>query len=167
MAKSYRLIVGGVPHDVEVYDDAAGLSVLIDGVRLQADLRQIEGPLLTLLLSGQSFEVVAVEQPDGYEVLIDNQVIEVEIERPERRRGGVEQVAAGGGSMPLKAPMTGMVVDVAVAVGDAITAGQVLVVVESMKMNNELRAPRDGAVQAVHIQRGQRIERNAVLVTIQ
>jgi biotin carboxyl carrier protein len=63
--------------------------------------------------------------------------------------------------------MTGVVVEVAVEAGVEVHAGQVVAVVESMKMNNELRAPRDGRISLVHVAKGDRVERNAVLVTLE
>ncbi|MHB8577872.1 MAG: biotin/lipoyl-containing protein [Dehalococcoidia bacterium] len=153
---------------VEVSDADGHLTVSIDGTPLNADVRLIDGSLWTLLLDGQSFEVVAIEQQDGYEVLIDNQVFEVEVERADlpRMAGARAQPGTTGGPAQLKTPLTGTVIEIAVAAGDSVAAGQVLVVVESMKMNNELRAPRAGAVEAVFAKAGDRVERNTVLLTI-
>lgn len=167
MAADYRLIVDGEAHDVQVLeaDGASSLTTLsIDGETLHANLGHVDGPVLTLLLDGRSFEVVAVERPDGYEILIGNRLFEVEVERPGRRRA--EGLGGAGGPTPLKTPLTGIVKDVAVKAGEAVTQGQVLVVVESMKMNNEVRAPRDGTVSDVHVSAGERVERNALLITI-
>jgi biotin carboxyl carrier protein len=75
-------------------------------------------------------------------------------------------VTAEGRGDVLRSPMTGVVIEVVTEAGATVTAGQVLVIVESMKMNNELRSPRDGIVDAVHVQQGERVERNATLVTI-
>ena len=167
MAADYRLIVDGEPRDVQVLEAegaASQATLSIDGETLSANLRHVDGPVLTLLLDGRSFEVVAVERPEGYEILIGNRLFEVEVERPGRRRA--EGLGAAGGPTPLKTPLTGVVKDVPVRAGEAVTQGQVLVVVESMKMNNEIRAPRDGTVSEVHVSAGERVERNALLVTI-
>ena len=166
MAASYRVSVGGVAHEIEVAEDGAALSVQIDGEVLHADLEHVGGPVLTLLLNGRSFEVVAVERPDGYEVLIGNQVFEVEVGRPGRRGGAAALAQSDGGPTQLKTPLTGTVIDVRATPGASVSGGQVLVVVESMKMNNEIRAPRDGVVAEVHVKAGDRVERNALLVTI-
>ncbi|HLZ73204.1 MAG TPA: biotin/lipoyl-containing protein [Dehalococcoidia bacterium] len=164
MAADYRLIVAGEAHEVQVQEADGGVALTIDGETRRADLRRVDGPVLTLLLDGRSFEVVAVERPEGFEILIGNQVFDVEVERPGRRRA--EGIAGAGGPTPLRTPLTGIVKDVPVTAGEAVTQGQVLVVVESMKMNNEIRAPRDGTVTEVHVSAGARVERNALLVTI-
>jgi pyruvate carboxylase subunit B len=74
--------------------------------------------------------------------------------------------AKGSGGSVLKAPMPGLVVRIAVSEGQRIAAGTALVVVEAMKMENELRAPREGRVAKIHVKRGAAVERGAILVTL-
>ena len=166
MATTYRLTMNGVAHEVEVSDDGDGYAVQIDGQLLNADMRRIEGSLLSLLLNGRSFEAVAVERPDGYDINIGNQVFEVDVERPGRGHSGAAGPSGSPGDAQIRSPMTGVVVEVLVQAGAAVSSGQVLLVVESMKMNNELRAPRDGTLESIHVGPGDRVERNALLATI-
>src|SRR6266853_1523136 len=87
--------------------------------------------------------------------------------RPSRRSeaiGRKSQPAPGGGTV--RAPMPGLVVRIEVAEGQQVDAGAGLVVVEAMKMENELRAPRPGTVQTVHVAVGQAVEKGASLVTL-
>jgi biotin carboxyl carrier protein len=77
---------------------------------------------------------------------------------------GKTQPGAGGGTV--HAPMPGLVVRIEVAEGQQVDAGAGLVVVEAMKMENELRAPRPGMVQTVHVAVGQAVEKGASLVTL-
>jgi len=79
------------------------------------------------------------------------------------RRGGID---SGSGPQRLVAPMPGKVVRVLAAAGDAVTARQPLVVVEAMKMENELRAERDGTVAEVHAREGLLVEAGALLVVV-
>lgn len=74
--------------------------------------------------------------------------------------------AAASGPAPLLAPMPGLVVRIAVNVGDAVEAGQGLVVIEAMKMENELRSPSAGRVTAVRVQSGNAVEKGAVLIEL-
>ncbi len=162
-----RLTLNGVLHEVEVVEEDGRTTVLIDGKPYVADMQQINGSLFSLLLDGRSFEAVAVEQPYGHEVVIGNDIFEVGIEQPVARGSLTDRVPLeGAGSDVVRSPMTGVVVEVVTTSGASVVAGQVLVIVESMKMNNELRAPRDGIVETVHVQPGARVERNATLVTI-
>ena len=83
--------------------------------------------------------------------------------------GAAATTAARAGAAPqrLVAPMPGKVVRVLVKTGDAVHARQPLVVVEAMKMENELRASRDGTVAEIHVREGQSVEAGALLIVIQ
>jgi biotin carboxyl carrier protein len=105
------------------------------------------------------------------EVVVDGWRIEVELEferravlRERARRGA--GVAARGGPVEVRAIIPGRVVAVSVVVGDSVDAGQQILVVEAMKMQNELRAPREGSVQRVGVAVGDTIEVGDLLVII-
>jgi len=74
--------------------------------------------------------------------------------------------AKASGPAPLVAPMPGLVVRIAVAVGDTVSAGQGLAVIEAMKMENELRATAAGVVTAVRVNAGEAVEKGAVLIDL-
>jgi biotin carboxyl carrier protein len=86
-----------------------------------------------------------------------------------RRRYGRKDDRSGAGSGPqrLAAPMPGKVVRVPVAVGESVRARQPVMVVEAMKMENELRASRDGTVAEIHVREGMSVEAGALLIVIQ
>lgn len=105
------------------------------------------------------------------EVLVDGWRVVVALEpaaraglRDRARRGGVE--ASSGGPVEVRAIIPGRVLSIAVAAGDAVTAGQQLLVVEAMKMQNEIRAPRDGTVERIAVGPGGTIELGDVLVVL-
>lgn len=75
-------------------------------------------------------------------------------------------VSAAGGGEPVNAPMPGTVVDVKVSVGQAVKKGDVLVILEAMKMENEIMSPRDGSVASVVAGKGESVDTGAVLVTL-
>jgi glutaconyl-CoA decarboxylase len=105
------------------------------------------------------------------EVLVDGFRFEVETE-PERRASLRERAtrghaaAGGGGPLEVRAVIPGKVLSVSVTAGDRVTAGQTLLVIEAMKMQNELRAPRDGTIDQVGVAEGVKIEIGDVLVVI-
>ncbi len=82
------------------------------------------------------------------------------------RRRARQGSDAGGGANVVRSPMPGRVVDILVAEGDSVTAGQGVAIVEAMKMENELRAEIDGIVSQVHVRADDRVEGNAELVTL-
>lgn len=73
--------------------------------------------------------------------------------------------AAAGGE-PVKSPMPGTVLDIPVKVGDAVKSGDTLIVLEAMKMENAIVAPKDAKITAVHVTKGQSVESGAVLVSL-
>jgi biotin carboxyl carrier protein len=85
----------------------------------------------------------------------------------ERARRRHARPGAGGGSPEVRAAMPGKVVAVLVEVGATVEAGQGLLVIEAMKMENEIGAPRDGRVAKVHVAPGQPVEPGEILVTLE
>jgi glutaconyl-CoA/methylmalonyl-CoA decarboxylase subunit gamma len=156
--------------------DLAGGAVRVDGETLEAHLAAIPGtPLHHLLLAGESWTVAAQllsDQPASagwcWALGVAGERVEVEVEDERTRaiqaltgrRGG----APGGGAV--RAPMPGLVVRVEVLVGDRVEVGAALVVVEAMKMQNELRAARAGCVAQIHVRPGVAVEKGALLVTL-
>ena len=126
--------------------------------------------VLSLLVdaSGVSREVVVAPSNVRGElvVAIDGRSVRLNVNgRRSRRRSG-EAAGAGGGESSIAAPMPGRIVRVLVGPGDAVAARQPLVVVEAMKMENELRSPRAGTVKDVTVTPGMSVEAGRVLVTV-
>jgi len=150
--------------------DVEGGAVTIDGERMEAHAAAIPGtPLLHLLLGKDSW-TVACQPLDGQHWALGAAGERVEIAVQDDRSKHIEELtgrrrkeAAGG---VIKAPMPGLVVRVEVSEGQAVEVGDGLVVVEAMKMENELRAAQKGVVEQVHVQAGDRVEKGAELVTL-
>lgn len=163
MATSLTLTVNGRAVEVEVDLSDGRAKVRIDDREYDAELQGTNRPgLYSLLVGGRSWEVFARDRTGGVEILIGNQVYDVAV----GRRRLDDQPAETTGAWALISPMAGQVVEVRVAAGDSVESGQPLVVVESMKMNNEMTAARGGVVTEVQVAPGQRVERGAVMVRI-
>lgn len=150
--------------------DVAGGAVTVDGERLETHWAAVPGtPLIHLLLGGDSWTVACQRLGETRWALgAAGERLEVEVQddrtkQIEAMTGRGRKVAQGG---VVKAPMPGLVVRVDVIMGQAVEAGAGLVVVEAMKMENELRAPQRGVVAQVHVSAGQRVEKGAPLVTL-
>ncbi|RKH00867.1 biotin/lipoyl-binding protein [Corallococcus praedator] len=140
----------------------------LNGKTYQVDALSVEQGTLSLLVDGQSYNVEFEENGDEIGTLVRGQVNRVDVadERKLRMRA-----AAGGfsveGKQTILAPMPGKVVKVLVKVGDEVTEGQGLVVVEAMKMENELKSPKAGKVTEVFAREGTAVENNAKLVVVE
>jgi biotin carboxyl carrier protein len=150
--------------------DVDGGSVTIDGERLDAHAASIPGtPLLHLLLGKDSW-TVACQPLEGRRWALGAAGERMEAEVQDDRSKQIEALTAQGRSRPasgvVKAPMPGLVVRVEVTEGKVVEVGEGLVVVEAMKMENELRATQKGIVERVHVKAGDRVEKGAELVTL-
>jgi biotin carboxyl carrier protein len=162
----YFVTIGGRERVVEV----DGEQVTLDGIRVTARLDPVPGtPVRQLVLDGNPI-TLTVEPlgPGRWRVGRRGLAPEVQVldERLRHIRSLTGPGARQGGSGTLKAPMPGLVVRVEVEPGQQVTAGAPLVVLEAMKMENQLAAPAAGTVTAVRVQPGVTVEKGAVLVEI-
>jgi len=165
----YFVTIGAQTIEVDVDGDR----VLVGGEPVDAHLAPLEGtPLYHLLLAGASWTVAAqpLEGDGRWAMGVVGERVEVAVQdertRATEEAGGTGAVPSDAGPAVVRAPMPGMVVRVEVVDGQRVEAGAGLVVVEAMKMENELRAPRAGVVQAVHVAVGQAVEKGMPLVTV-
>lgn len=143
--------------------------VLCDGVERAVDFRLIDQQhVYSLLLDNASYEALVEEREGEYWVFLRGHLfaVRVEDERERHLREASGRAAGPAGEVAVKAPMPGLIVAVPVREGQAVRKGEKLVLLESMKMQNEIRAPRDGTVKAIRVQPGQSVEQNQVLVVL-
>lgn len=149
--------------------DLSGETPEIDGEPVEADIAAVaDTPLRHLLADGESYALVA--GPGGargeWDVHFDGSRYEVEVvdERTKAIREVTGDMDAHAGPKPVKAPMPGMVMRVEVEAGQSVEEGQGLVIVEAMKMENELKAEAAGVVAKICVEAGEAVEKGAVLV---
>jgi biotin carboxyl carrier protein len=121
-----------------------------------------------MVIDGKSYEAYVYEGDEEWQVLLLGQQypLRVEDEREKRLRAAAGGAVADSGEFNLKAPMPGMIVSVAVEQGQQVEKGSVLVILESMKMQNELKAPRAGTVTRVKVKAGETVEQRQTILTI-
>jgi biotin carboxyl carrier protein len=153
-AGRFRVVVDGTPHDVDaVRAGAFGLSLLLAGDA--GTSREIQ---ITPASAGAPGQLL---------VGIDGRIVTATVNGRRMRRSGASSGLAADGEQAIVAPMPGRVVRVLVAPGDAVAARQSVVVVEAMKMENELRSPKAGRVKDVAVTAGTSVEAGRVLVVIE
>ena len=125
--------------------------------------------LYSLLVDGLSYQLYVERTSSGYRVAIWRHRFDATVlsEREWRLQKVAPKQASVGGKMTIAAPMPGLVKMVVAAEGDQVVSGQRLVVLEAMKMENDIVAPRDGRVQSVHVQAGSVVEGGKPLVTLE
>ena len=148
-----------------------GAHAEVDGERLDVSLTPVAGtPVRLVRIGEQVHRVVARRGNSRGAWLLDVDGTRVEAEALDERMRAIKDLTAAtakaSGPAPLVAPMPGLVVRIAVAVGDTVAAGQGLAVIEAMKMENELRASAAGVVTAIRVSAGQAVEKGAVLIDL-
>lgn len=143
-----------------------------DGIPVHAELSDIEGSPIRMIKIGTKVYRVVVQKRQGrgrHTLWIDGYRFEAEA-LDERTRAIRDLSAASAGPVgpaPVRAPMPGLIVRVNVKVGDEVHAGQGLVVMEAMKMENELRATSAGTVRSVEVAPGTAVEKGTLLVALE
>jgi biotin carboxyl carrier protein len=143
--------------------------VSVNGKILDVDFESISGqPVYSLLIDGKSYEGYVYPDEQDWQVLLHGRLYQasVEDEREKRLRAAASRGVAEGGEFHLKAPMPGMVVAIPVSEGQAVKKGQVLLILESMKMQNELKSPKDGTVSRIRVKTGEAAEQKQALLSV-
>jgi biotin carboxyl carrier protein len=156
-----------VPLDVESLGEGR-YAVTLNGVRHELDALTLAHGAVSMLVDGESYNVEFEERQDEVAVLVRNQVTWVDV--ADERRLRLRAAAAGftvEGRQIICAPMPGKVVKVLVKLGDEVKEGQGLVVVEAMKMENELKSPKAGKVVELPAKEGCAVENAARLVVVE
>jgi biotin carboxyl carrier protein len=182
----YEVEIGGRRRHVVVARTGDDFAVTVDGHTRQVDAARIDAHTLSLVVDSVSpidtikgprdprvlrhvYEVSVARDPVGGQLMVHVGASPIAVTLNGRRTWGRKVHGDGSSSGPqrLMAPMPGKVVRLLVKAGDTVGARQPVVVVEAMKMENELRASRDGTVTEVHAREGMSVDAGALLIVIQ
>lgn len=143
--------------------------VSVDGVMYEIDFMPVGNqPVYSLVMNGTSVEAHVYPNEDTWQVLLRGDLFSacVEDEREKHLRASLAGRVAERAEFHLKAPMPGMVISIPVGEGQEVKTGEVLLVLESMKMQNELRSPREGKVSRVRVKVGDRVEQKETMLSV-
>ena len=156
----------------EVEVDLDGDVVTVDGASHSARLNEVEGTPVRMVTLGDEVHRVVARRGGSrgrYTLWLDG--FRYEVEALDERTRAIRELSGAGreasGPAPLVAPMPGMIVRISIAVGDVVQAGQGLIVMEAMKMENELRAGSAGTVKAILAREGTAVEKGALLLELE
>ena len=158
--------------EVEIEEGPRGVRVRINDQWHTVSLEQIgDSALYSLIVDDRPYEFFAEERSDGFDIVIGPQRYSVLRESHGRRapppvKAAATEMRGEAGGWVLLSPMTGLVQEICVSPGDTAEVGDVLAVIEAMKMNNELRAQRSGRVAEIYVSVGQRIEQGSALLLL-
>ena len=162
----YIATVENKEYIVEIIDEH---HINVNGKTYTVDFESVSGqPVYSLIADGVSHEAYVAAGDENWQVLLRGHLfpVTVEDEREKRLRSAAGGGVAETGEFNLKAPMPGLVVAIPVAEGQDVKKGQVLLILESMKMQNELKSPRDGKVQRIKVKAGESVEQKQTLLSL-
>ena len=157
--------IGGKLVDVEFDKDGDQVTAVVDGREYTLEVTEPEKNVWLIKNSGKISEASVFTAASGVStVRMGAHTVDVKIVDPKQLRGTDNGSTAGEGSSVVKTAMPGKVVRILVAVGDTVTHGDGVIVVEAMKMQNELKAPKDGTIKVIHFAEGDNVNAGDVLI---
>jgi biotin carboxyl carrier protein len=161
----YIAKVKGEEYEIEIERDN---EIVVNGATYAIDFSQLSDPgTLSVLINNRSIAALVDESNEYWDVLIRGELYTVEVQ--EERAYRLSQARAtlkGNDELAVRSPMPGLILKILVKEGMPVKSGDKVVILESMKMENELRAPRDGVVHHIQVAAGDSVEKNQTLVVI-
>jgi biotin carboxyl carrier protein len=165
-----RASIGNYQTDIQILDEGSGLSADLDGRRYELKVFELDGRGYLFISDGQVFDCRVEGRPQSggtIDVIVGTERYAIAITDPKRLRGSKAVDTHTIEAAHIVAPMPGKVVRVLVDVGEQISAGSGIMVVEAMKMQNEMKSPKAGVVVALNVQVGATVNRGDVLAVVE
>lgn len=139
----------------------------VEGRVVPVDAHEVAPGILSLLIAGRAYRCVLMSVGDDRTIAVRGSVYSVAVVNPRSLRAQRRAGSVGNGAMQVKASMPGRVARVLVAAGDEVEAQQGIVVIEAMKMQNELKAPRAGRVVEIRVSAGDTVTSGQILAVLE
>jgi biotin carboxyl carrier protein len=163
----FEVLINSSRRVVELEREAKGWRISLDGEPADADVAEIASDTFSVLLNGKSYEIRVASNPSGTLTLQRGRhELTAEVTDPRAWRGRRHGALEAEGRQQILAPMPGKIVRVLVQAGEKVQAGQGLLVVEAMKMQNEIRSPKSGTVERLLVKEGQPVNAGETLAWI-
>ena len=164
---TYEILIDGKPHRLELEREGNAWSCRLDGEPIQADAVMTKHDVISIIIGGTHYEVKRERTANDVHYWVKNSRFAVEIRDPRSLRSRKASATGGEGPQKLLAPMPGKVVRVILSAGSEVEAGQGVLVVEAMKMQNELKSPKKGTVKQVMVAEGASVTAGEVLAIVE
>jgi len=160
-------VTGKSKHIVELEKDGSSYKVSLDGQPVPADVILAAPNAVSVILNGTAFEIHVAPSLDGtYKLQTGPHEFQADVRDPRAWRGRKAGALEAEGRQQIVAPMPGKVIRLLVNAGDHVEAGQGLIVVEAMKMQNEIRSPKKGKVERLQAKEGQAVNAGDILAWV-
>jgi biotin carboxyl carrier protein len=154
----YEVTIGSKAHRVELMREGQGWLCKLNGAEFPLDAVSTQDGVLSLVLGGKSYEARQEVTAGETLVAVDRQRFVVQVRDPRSLRSRRASDSGGHGPRKITAPMPGKVVRILAPAGTAVEAGQPILVIEAMKMQNELKSPKKGVVKKLVVSEGAAVE---------
>jgi biotin carboxyl carrier protein len=163
----YEVRLADRTYRVELTQAGARWNCRLDGRELPVDVVYGQNGVLSLLVGGKSYEVKQESVGSETNVIVGHERFTASVRDPRSFRSRHRAGANEQGVMKIKAPMPGKVVRVLAGVGTTVQAGQSVLVIEAMKMQNELKAPKTGVVKKINVAEGAAVDAGQALAEVE
>ena len=163
----FEFLVDGVAKIVAVEEKSGVFKIKQGDVEFEADVRRISDNELTLLVGGRVHQVLIARDKDRKIVFIDGREYILREPGEEAGRAWTDDHKGPGGGLKIKAPMPGKVIKILVAEGERVRKNQTLIIVEAMKMENEIKATLEGSVKKIHVAAGELVDSERLLIELE
>ena len=166
---AYIATLGDQTHTIEVQELEADhvYRIVIDGKERIVDGRQLSAHMYSLLVEDQSFTIDVTEKDDQYTVSCEGKTFQFSLLDERRALRPGEGSSGGVGDTEVRSLMPGKIVEILVSVGDEVEQDQGVLIMEAMKMENEVRASTTGTVKAILVAEGQAVEAGELLLELE
>jgi biotin carboxyl carrier protein len=162
----FQVQIAGETRRVELRRASAGWECRIDGQPRAVDAVEVAPGIFSLLLEGRSFTVGVERQGDSYRIHTRGTDLLAGVENPRRWSGRSRSALGLRGRQEITAPMPGKIIRVLVEANQEVEGGQGLIVVEAMKMQNEIHSHKKGVVEKILVREGDTVEHGAILLVV-
>jgi biotin carboxyl carrier protein len=163
----YEVGINGKTFRVDLVRNGDGWSCKLDGQDVPVNVAATQNGTLSLLIEGKSYEVKQEVISAETNVVVDNQRFAAIVRDPRSLQSRKATDSGGQGPKKIKAPMPGKVVRIMVSVGAEVEAGQAVIVIEAMKMQNELKSPKKGVLKKLSVAEGAAVEAGQALAEVE
>ena len=163
----YEILIDGKPHKLELTRDADRWRCTVDGNQVDANALITRPDVLSIVIDGHAYEVKRERTPSDTHLWVKNSRFAVEVRDPRSLRSRKAKAGSTEGPQKIAAPMPGKIVRILAPAGATVEAGQGIIVVEAMKMQNEMKSPKAGKVKQVLVAENATVNAGDVLAIIE